>query len=166
MLRLALVVSGLIAIVLIGWVYARRARRTNSAGDRQRPSTFDRGSFSNDVTMPVAVSKSRSQADTAGERNPLDDTRPGKPVQVRQASADDTEPRKPASPTVVSARAKPTKPARRYPDPTDPYANLFPPPRPGDEDYLESSIEEGDTPPAGMKRAESNPDAPPDNPPI
>ena len=160
MLRLAVVVSGLIAIVLIGWVYARRVRRTNRAGDRQRRSAFDRGSFSSDVTMPVAVAHSRSQA---GERNPLGDTRPGKPVQVPQTSADDTEPRKPAPPTVVSVRAKPTKPTRRYPDPTDPYANLFPPPRPGDEDYLESSIEEGDTPPAGMKRAESNPDVPPDN---
>src|SRR6266849_1825120 len=162
MLRLALVVSGLIAIVLIGWVYARRVRRTNSAGVRQRPSAFDRGSFSSDVTMPVAVAKVRSQA---GERNPLDDTRPGKPVQVQQNSADDTEPRKPAPPTVVAARGKPTKPARRYPDTTDPYANLFPPPRPGDEDYLESSVEEGDTPPAGMKRAESTPDVPLDNPP-
>ena len=162
MLRLALVVSGLIAIVLIGWVYARRVKGTKTGGGRQRPSAFDRGSFSSDVTMPVVVVRSRSQA---GEKNPLDDTRPGKPIQVQQNSADDTEPRKPAPPTVVSARAKPTKPTRRYPDPTDPYANLFPPPRPGDEDYLESGVEEGDTPPAGMKHAESTPDVPPDNPP-
>src|SRR5258708_8508230 len=88
---------------------------------------------------------------------------------VEKAVSDDTEPRKPLPITVVtpvSPRAKPTKPAHRYPDPTDPYANLFQPPRPGDEDYIESSIEEGDTPPAGMKRAESNLDVPPDNLPI
>ena len=156
MLRLALVVSGLIAIILIGWVYARRVRRTKTDGVRQRPSAFDRGGFSSDITMPVAV-----------PQRPLDYTRPGKPVQ--KALSDDTEPRKPLPITVVtpvSPRAKPTKPAHRYPDPTDPYANLFPPPRPGDEDYIESSIEEGDTPPAGMKRAESNLDVPPDNLPI
>ena len=156
MLRLALVVSGLIAIILIFWVYARRVRRTKTGGVRQGLSAFDRGGFSGDVTMPVAAS-----------RNPLDHTRPGKPVQ--KALSDDTEPRKPLPITVVTPvapRPKPAKPTHRYPDPTDPYANLFPPPRPGDEDYIETSIEEEDTPPAGMRRVESNPDTPPDNLPL
>src|SRR5579871_1212877 len=138
MLRLALIVCGLLAIILIGWVYARRVRRTKALGGRPQPTAFDRGGFSGDVTMPMAASMNQTQPVAVGRKSPLDDTRPGHPVRLYKASPDDTEPRKPKPPTVVTVRARPTQPVRHYPDPTDPYANLFPPPRPGDEDYLES----------------------------
>lgn len=163
MLRLELIGSGLLAIFLICWVYARRVRRTKVMGGRRQPSAFDRGGFSSDETMPMAASISQTQPVVVGGRSPLDDTRPGQPVQVPRALKDDTEPRKPSPPIVVSIRARPTQPVRHYPDPTDPYANLFPPPRPGDEDYLESPADVGDTPPSGMKRADSTLDSPSDN---
>jgi hypothetical protein len=101
------------------------------------------------------------------------DTQPGKPVEVDEdQSGIDTEPKRPPrfmpaeTPSPAPKPPAPKKPKSRYPDPTDPYAGLFPPPQPGDEDYLESEFDseydderysEDKTPPKGMKPVEVMP---------
>ncbi|MEP7287121.1 MAG: hypothetical protein ABI947_15310 [Chloroflexota bacterium] len=98
--------------------------------------------------------------------NSLDDTKPVQHVVMEgepPVSEDDTKPTHhlmfEAEPAIAQDDTKPRRllpkkyvPNNRrpaYPDPDNPYAGLFPPPKPDDADYFESDFAQGDTPPSG-----------------
>ncbi len=128
--RVGLTVSGaLIVVILVAWIHAvwqGRPRR------RQRAAPYAEGASWAKRPMPAPVPSSHllwkplePSVDTTV------DTRPMRPVQIEEPPHDLVEDTKPTAAM---------KPGPVYTAPSSgrgPYDDLFPPPEPGDEDYLE-----------------------------
>jgi hypothetical protein len=134
-------IGGLAAAVLVLWIGVFAGLRSDQSQRREvgpvlspwyssLPDVLPQAG-SADPVMPVPYFQPTMEATPASGTalDPLADTRPMRPVQIEEPppdALDDTHPGQAVRP----------KPARR-PAMRGPYDDLFPPPQPDDEDYLE-----------------------------
>jgi hypothetical protein len=154
---LAVSIALLMSLVFTLWMYSRLIAprlKPQPVGVNAEPyvNPLDVTMPGSAVSAPTVISSYEALTSTR-PRISRDELLPSAepPVEVhdtkpRPAASRDTEPKKnaaiaPDSPApVTSERPKqpPAKPRRNY---AEPYAGLFPPPQPGDEDYVESGFD-------------------------
>jgi hypothetical protein len=167
-LRVLTAVVGVLLLLTFGlWAYFAvtdrgRVAATNPAYDPAQAQTLQglkvpRSVDPMTLTQPSGSSLAQASVPTReipiaqqGETVPHD-TQPFKAVTITEppVTPHDTKPRSAEMlPNKVTSK-KPIKQSR-YPDPTDPYAGLFPPASPEDEDFLESELSGEYTPSRGL----------------
>ncbi len=134
-------VGGLVAVVLVLWIGVLTGLRSDHSERRDvgpvlspwysnLPGVVPPAGPVDPITLPPYFQPSTETTPASGTSlDPLVDTRPMRRVQIQEPPPDpleDTHPRQAVRP----------EPARR-PAMRGPYDDLFPPPQPDDEDYLE-----------------------------